>query len=895
MITSQSISSLFPGGGSWPSGYKISISGTLTVDQTTTFDNLEFILGSGAKIVVTGTGTVLTAKNNTLFHGCASMTMWRSIGVQSGARIAFDGTKIEDAWIGITFSTSANIAGSSIDQTVLEDNVTGIYYAGLGSSTIFKLASFSGNKIKRGIGDLLPPPTGSGYSGSQPWRGIFIALAKADFASNASTRNEISGHRYGIFVNNSTLTIANFSFNNALDDAAILDDTLDGTDICAFGSTISVGGSDGLNCRFFNSHNSGIISRSTKGLTVTGASFTSPAKYGIRCPQSVNINSPVIISGNDFDLSSNPVAGIFVERPPSNLSSLNTSVRGNTMTLDGSHQKNSVIMIDVQGKMDATGFADVNNNIIEVLNRWRKIHGIRITGKGNNYQVYENDLSWTSAGSFYTVAGLESRGIIANDLMGSGNFITDNDVVSLLNTSTGQSFLKSGIHLVNNPFTLSVCENRIDNSHFNIRCSGGLGNTQLKKNEIKSAAFGLFCKSGTDMPDQDRFENRWNGATYVTRGAEYEGGAPPFKFLYDPSSTISDDRPSTVFPSGFTWFDEQTGSNPACGSGGGNIITEGEREFIDSIALSAANAGNWDTRRLLLYKLMRYPELISTDPDAAGYLDDNESANTSAWRFAYAEHLFDQAYVLSTSLNTAFTNITTRFRALSDTLVLLDIQQAQDTTTYDTTIAQQRYNVFAALAAAADSLEQLRTQAGLNIQPELDTALIYAQNLPDTSVYEENLKAILVTAIRYAQGDSLTESDFSVLRSIAAQCPATGGTSIQRAPLWLDHEEAAAYIAKEWDDNCIAPLVSDIKTPSGVNRKVQVFPNPASNYIQMLFPDNTSGNWQITDLAGTVIREGRFDANTAYVSTTGVVGGLYLLNCRFASGEVTTEKISIYH
>jgi hypothetical protein len=892
------MSGIFPGGGSWPAGYKISVSGTLTIDQSTTFDNLEFILGSGAKILVTGSGTVLTSKNNTRLHGCGTMTMWRGMSVQSGGRIVFENTRIEDAWVGLTFTTSANIASSKIDQSTLEDNMTGIYYAAVGSSNAFKLASFSGNKIKRGAGALLPPPTGATYPGEQAWRGIFLSGAKADFASNAAARNEISGQRYGIMAHNSTLTVANMTFSNAVNDNAVNTDTLDGTDIYAFSSTVNVGGALTTNCIFSNAANSGIISRSTKGLVVTKATFTTPLRYGIRCPQSIKLASPIIISENTFNMGAYPVATIFVERPPSNLTNVNTLIKGNVITYNSSLQKTAhAIMIDVQGKTDATDAAYIEGNTITVLSNWRKIHGIRITGKGNNYNIFNvNDLSWApSTVTFPSVSGLESRGIIANDLMGSNNFITDNLVETLLNTGTGQSFLKSGIFLDNNPFSLAVCENSITNSHYNIRCSGTLSNTTLTENLISNSAYGLYCKAATSMPAQDLFENRWTGSTYVTRGAEYEGGAPGFKIFYDPSNTIPNDKPAAVFPTS-GWFQEKTGSNPTCGSGGGNIITEAEQLFIDGTTGAIASAGNWDTRRLLLYKLMRYPELPAGDLDAADYLDDNESANTSAWRFARAEHLFDQAYASPGSLlQSAFSNTVARFHTLSDSLILLDGQQASDTTTYDTTIAQQRYVVFGKWVLVADSLDQLRTQADVSVQPALDSALTYAQSLPDTSIYEENLKAILTVAIRYAQGDSLTESDYPTLRSIAAQCPATGGISIRRAVLWLDHEEAMDYLTTEWDDNCISPLVTDAKDVKVAPLQIQVNPNPASTAVRVSLPEKATGIWQVSDLSGNTVQEGNIDGELLNIGTAGMDAGLYLLRCRFGSGDVSTVKFSIIH
>lgn len=893
-ISSESISNIFSPGNTWPSGTKISVTGTLTVDQSITFGGLEFIMGSGAKIIVEGTSVVMTTTSNIRFYGCSTMTMWRGIFVQGGGSIALSGsTKIEDAWTGITFAKTANIAGSSIDQTILEDNMTGIYYVGPGT---FKLASFSNNDIKRGIGSILPPPSGLTYDGSQLWRGIFLHSANADFASNAAVRNEFSGYRYGIAANSSTLTIANSSFSNNLNDN-VLSDTLDGTDISTYNSTLNVGGTGALNCTFYNTYNSGIISRNTRGLSVNGAYFESPNRYGIRCPQSIKLSSPILIADNDFEMNGgSTVAAIYVERPPSGPESINTSIKDNNIFMDGGHQKGSIIMIDLQGKMDATDIAEINHNTIDIDRNWRQIHGIRITGKGNNYQVInDNNLSWLpGTGTYYSITGLLSRGITANDLMGSDNFIVGNDIVSQLNTTTGQSFLKAGIHLENNPFSLFVCENQIDSNHYNLYCAGGLGSTRLVKNLINDAGYGLYCKAGTVMPHQDRFENRWTGSTYVTRGAEYQGGAPGFKIFYDPSGTISDDKPNTVLPTS-GWFDEASGSNPVCGINGGTVVTETERQFIDGTTSSSAATDNWDTRRILLYKLMRYPELTTGDEDAANYLDDNETANSSTWQFARAEHLFDQAYVLSAPLQTAFTNMTAQFRLFCDTLVMLDAQQASDMSGFDATIAQKRANIFDKLVFTADSLEQLRAQADATVLPALDTALMYAQSLPDTQVYEENLREILTIAIRFAQGDSLLGSDYTALRSIASQCPATGGISVRRAPQWLEHEEAVTYLDKEWDDNCSSPLISGNKDLSVAPLAVKVAPNPADNQIQILLQDDVSGSWQVTDLTGRIVKEGNITGAMVNISTADMTGGLYLLTCKSTAGEVSTIKMSICH
>jgi hypothetical protein len=894
-ITTQSASDLFPSGGSWLQGTTVNITGTFTINQTMTLDDVDFIMGPGARIIVEGSGVVATFKNGTRFCGCATMSMWYGIQVRNGASIEItSGTRIEDAWIALHFLTSANIASSKIENSFWYDNMTGIYFVGPGK---FKPASFSGNTFKRDIGALLPPPPGIIYNGSQLWRGIMLHSANADLASNAASRNEISGYRFGIIANSSTLTIANCTFNGNVGDGV---DTLSGSDIFANNSTITVGGSGAQNCLFDKTPNSGIFSRSTRGLSVSGASFVNPRKYGIRCPQAIKLSSPILITGNYFTMNgaistSSFVAGIYVERPPSGPVATNTLIENNEFLLNSVHIKGSIIMIDVHGKFDATDVAEISNNDIDVTKAWTRIHGIRTTGKGNNYQVLSNDLLWEpSSTPTYSLSLLLSRGITANDLMGSDHSISGKSIVSKLDNSTGKSFLKAGIHLENNPFSMFVCDNRPAKNYYNIYSAGSLGNTRLKKNLIGDAAYGLYCKSDADMQDQDRFENRWTGATYVTRGAEYQGGAPGFKIYYDPSSTINDDKPNTVLPSS-GWFFEESVSNNACGLNGGVIITEKEREFIEGTASSSAATDNWDTRRLLLYKLMRFPELTSEDEDAANYLHDNETANTSAWRFAHAEHLFDQAYALSAPQQTAFANMSAQFRAYVDTLALLDAQQAQDMSSFDPVIAQQRSSIFDKIVVTADSLEQLRVQANPGVQQALQTALTNAQNLPDAQAYEDNLKDILTIAIRYAQGDSLLGSDYNTLHNIATQCPATGGLSVRRAPLWLEHEEGVAYLDKEWDDNCASLLLNN-KEISSESFEIKVVPSPANSYTRILLvPDDDSGTWQLSDLSGRVVQQGDFAGASEDFNVSGLPNGFYLLTCRLSTGAISTAKLSICH
>ena len=775
-------------------------------------------------------------------------------------------------------------------DTYFYNNMTGIYMVGPG---VFRLGSFSGNTIKRSTGAILPPPPGYSYSGSKLHWGIFLFNVTADFASNAPVRNHIEGYRYGIYAIVSNLTISNCTFQSSTNDLSVSQDTFDGTDIYGYQSYFSVRAKGIGNCQFYNAYNSGILSRRTRGLHVQGALFQNPDKYGIRCPSSIKLNSPIEISfKNNFIMNgTNSVAGIYIERPPGGTTGISTRITNNDFSMTGGHQKSSIILVDVHGKMDASDVVEISQNELLVGVTWPKVSGIRVSGKGDHYQIIDqNDLAWEPGSSpSYAMTTVTSRGIIASDLMGGNHLIEDNDIVSKLNGE--RSFLLAGIYLENNPFPVLVCENRPDIVHHGIYCSGSLGNTNMKKNELGDAAYGLFCKAGTAMPDQDRFENRWVGSTYVNYGAEYQGGTPLFKIFYDPSSTIDDDKPDSSNPSS-GWFIGSNGSNNNCGFDLG--LTGQEEDLIDGTLQPEATAENWDARRILLYKMMRYADIPENDQDAEDYLDDEETAVSSGWQFARAEWLFDQAYALSTSLQTDFQDMADQYQLWSDSLSVLDMEQAQDTTVFDTTIALKAANIFVQLAAVVDSVEQLRLLAEPDVQDALETALDFIADLPDTSAYEANLKNILQIAVGEAMGDSLTETEFSILRAIAAQCPDTGGISIRRAPFWLEHEEGITYSDKDWSENCGQSKPTNTNYPTQ-KLFVRVTPNPAKDQARLVFPDNVSCQWQVRDMTGRILFNGNAAGGPLTIDTQNISTGLYLLTCQLNTGKVAVTKFNIHH
>jgi hypothetical protein len=370
-------------------------------------------------------------------------------------------------------------------------------------------------------------------------------------------------------------------------------------------------------------------------------------------------------------------------------------------------------------------------------------------------------------------------------------------------------------------------------------------------------------------------------------------GTPATKFFYDPSATIPDDAPPSWFP--LDWFDASaSGSNGNCDpTGTVPPVTGRESDFISGTAVPDTATANWDERRQLLYKLMRYPSLTYSDTAAANYLSSNATANTSAWQFARAEFLFDQAYSIASTSTTPLGNFSAHYRVIADTIIAYEAQQAQDTTTYDFTIAQNCASAFATLCQVADSIKQQLSVVEPSISSALSTALTYTQALPTGKAYESNLKNILTIAVRYAQGDSLTETDYNALRSIAAKCPQYEGISIRRAPLWLPHEEAVEYVTKTWEEECAERSVESSRI---VNEKLQVAPNPANDRVQVIFPDGVaSGRWQVNDVTGRLVQEGNIADAALSISTADWKAGIYFLICHSNNGKISSSKFVITH
>ncbi|MCC7506288.1 MAG: T9SS type A sorting domain-containing protein [Saprospiraceae bacterium] len=886
-VGTASISTI-PNLNTWTPGKTIWVTGTLTVDQSITFDNLQFIMKENSAILISGANVVMTAQNGTDFSGCKRM--WWGITVQNGASVKMTGAQIKQAYAGLKFVPGANTSGSELQNCFLEDNLFGLFAYNFSVSNPLKFSKFSGNTIQASINALLSPPAGVTYNGVKPWRGIWLLNCNADLATGASTFNKVKGYRYGMVASNANVTLANCRFDSNYGDPQAFD-LNDGVDIFADQSNLSVGGFANQQCRFSNTRNAAILSKRTKSLLVSGAKFEGSHRYGVRCINS-DLAAAIVVVNNEF-LISDPylISAIRIERPAGGALGSGVLVLGNQITAPASIStfKQEKILIDVVGLQYAYDQVNIRDNQLNVLTPVNRIHGIRISGKGDNFGVWDaNTLDWMPSPNPNKVN--TSFGILAKDLTGTAHFVNNNQIASKL--SGNNSFLHSAIQARNLLGGTLICDNTLDNTHKGLEGISGLPLTQLKTNDIGNAAYGLYCAAGTNMMNQWNHENIWTG-NYNLWGAFYNG-TPGFFFYYDPNNSIPNDVPPSLSPS--YWFQTNIyGSNSNC-----DLIlpaiTERERTFIEGTAVIDTSAGNWDARRELLYKLLRYPALCTEDPDAAAYLDEQIQLGAGPILFARAEWLFDKAFALSGTHQALCDQLMPDYRFWADSLLALDYAQAADTATYDAAIAQQRAVVFGQIAAVCDSLDGVRANARADADAQLLPTLTYAQNLPQGKMYEANLRNLLCIGIRqaYAGDTVLNSGDYQTLRSIAGQCPAIGGISVRRAPLHLPHEEDVTYAANNWTDGCGAYQRAAPAGPAPADA-IAVFPNPASQQITITCAEPRDNNWQIRDLRGRLRAEGQFDRESGALQLplTDWPAGLYVLSVYEHDGRVTTIRFAV--
>jgi hypothetical protein len=155
-----------------------------------------------------------------------------------------------------------------------------------------------------------------------------------------------------------------------------------------------------------------------------------------------------------------------------------------------------------------------------------------------------------------------------------------------------------------------------------------------------------------------------------------------------------------------------------------------------------------------------------------------------------------------------------------------------------------------------------------------------------------------VNKIRLNQidSDTLSVSDIELLQPIAESCPNILGDAVYWARGML-----SMYQNRQYDDMeiCMSENIESRSAKSEYEEyemdKLNVFPNPASNFINIIVELNPKeiGDIQIVDVNGSVRYHSVVNANKLTVDTKSYPTGIYFIKYKTNTGKETIKKLLI--
>lgn len=887
------LSANFPNGATFQN-QKIRINGILKIDRNLSLLNCRVEMERGAQIVTDGNNWILGSGSD--FYSCGQM--WQGIYIKTGGSAGIYSGRIEDAEAAVTMDdgTGVGIVGMTFNR-----NHIGIRNgsATVGVSSV-NLILFGDNTFDC-TAALLPPFSSSlspAYTGTS-YSGIHLNTAVGTVPGHFDI-NYFRNMHFGITLENADAHIERCDFRSMVQHPTIQNGSH---------GIRSIGGALSVNRSNFDLLNHGIWAEGSE-LNITNNTFTVTRRTGIT--STLNLNTDFIsILNNQFTITNAVGAGlktaIRVDRNSRssagnpNLASFDIS--GNAIAINGLGvganpqllQQRGIWVFSPVPSLDiglisgntvtATAAVDQRQNCIEVD-----------AGLGDRFRVLGNNVTY--AGGI-----IEYRfrfGISMHFGQGINHRLQNNTSFGTPNNRLGGT---CGIHLTDMP-NVTVCNNTVDNFehgfHFYGPCNGlgYWGNTMNAhfrasvrvQDNLQNLNIGFI---GTHTLTT----NRWNNAEAATDNSSWQG--MPLNRL-DLPQNILPFSPTAWTPFGFLTF--VMGQETACMQPP-TIVGEGEGELTDydkwaaGGASGAGTASAWEEKRKLMFKLLRFPSLVSLDASVNNFY--NAEYNTTLGKLAQAEHLFfSSVQQVTEAQNNSISTYGDERALLLEQLHNMDEANSSisQTEVPSSSLISAKQALLNTWKTNLSNRSLLKQQIAAQRQVQIQQAQQLLISISTTSVQEANWKTIFGVRFNNALGISASETVLNQLRGIAAQCPEEAGGSAIAAIYMLPEEEAALLIPQEQIgllDNCGEPRASGSEI-SDHPSVIRLSPNPAQDKLLVDLPNESSGAWEVFDLTGQIISDGSFtQAQTFTIQTEQLQNGAYLLSVRLLNGDSHAHKFII--
>ncbi len=851
----------------------IYVAGQYFVSGTLTLNNCMVYVGAGGQITVQGGGNLIL--NNTTIQSCD--TMWRGVTVLANGVATLNGSTIRDAENGILLQDGGVVKSAN---SYFYDNIIGI-----NAQPELTLTDVYGQAQLYVTGTVFAPLSGfkkdyqqQNAHGTVPLSGIWLNKMYCTIGDSLMQENDFSKMVYGIYSQNSNLTLTNSRFTNIHNHSSWVAKAK-GTAVVSWGNKLN-----------------SLSSLTMRPVAGTGSTVTQ-CDRGIYATWSGNDVSKVEMSqvltgiysangkGRKGIYNANSIYavkyGIWLAR---NEGAKTNMVTENNIYMQGSSKGIAILLDEWNNAMSAQYM--ITGNLIELRSA--------AAGIVSSYALHPN-IHYNNIYQYATGSSLpHSTGI---SLQGSDTAaVSCNYIIS--DYPADSNFVSIGIEVAQSKqFTLNC--NIIKYENCGVYMGGDCQMKNIyRSNQVDSCDMGLYLNTAAIIGQQFHKGNRWLNVLNKVNATNV--GNPQLSQIVVHTNVNTIWHPLNISPNG-PWFFPKSGTPEQCGTDCYAAFTSGEDTLLlhniargDSLSTGFVD----ETKNIAqqnLYDLLDVNDTLRySDSVLTNFYDNNQTSTPGKFNTV-------KDYIKAAS---SVSNYFSELLHLNDSLMVQtkDSISLADSLLYTDSLlyAGIKEQLLVQLNTLMINEKTLQEQIEAIQQGEWNNSKIENSNIQPLWPPEVNRKKMNeLIALVMETGEDSVQNYSSDLYSIAMQCPYSGGVSVYQARNMLRFINDSM----EYDDG-IACLQQGIyrmgKTLGTVENynaiDFDLIPNPADGKteVRILTPVDGLTKLTLRTMLGQIMEEWKLDGQQQYtIFTNKYLQGVYMIELKNENGTGRFKKLII--